>query len=173
MKVIFLDIDGVLNSERSFIGGNHRSKDPKYADMSYQERFAHCTIDQVACDLINRLLIDFDAWIVVSSSHRLHFKDGPNKVKELQEYMTSLGIHGERVIGWTPSLNGPRGLEIHTWLEQHPEVEMYVIFDDSIDMLEEQQDRFINTDMAVGVSAEDYRKATRLFGKPDTRIVLL
>lgn len=126
MKVIFLDIDGVLNSERSFIGGQHRSTEPQYADMSYQERFAHCTIDQVACDLVNRLLKDFDAYIVVSSSHRNNFREGPTKLGALKDYMTSLGINGERVIGYTPLLNGPRGLEIHTWLEQHPEVESYI-----------------------------------------------
>jgi len=173
MKIIFLDIDGVLNSERSFIGGGHRSKDPQYEGMSYQEKFARCTIDQVACDLVNRLLTEFDAQIVISSSHRHHFKEGPDKVKELQEYMTSLGIKGERVIGYTPELRGPRGLEIHTWLDHHPEVETYIILDDSVDMLEEQQPFFINTDSAVGVSAQDYRRATKLFGKEDTRLVLL
>ena len=62
------------------------------------------------------------------------------------------GLPGE-VIDITPNLtyghglttHTPRGKEIQQWLDEHPEVTNYVIFDDDSDMLEHQMNNFICT----------------------------
>ena len=52
MKIIFLDIDGVLNSGRSFIGGAHRARfnEPADSDDPYFARITLATIDPVSVD---------------------------------------------------------------------------------------------------------------------------
>lgn len=173
MKIIFLDIDGVLNSDRSIIGGNYRMKldADKYDD--YRIKFTKSTIDPIGCELINTILREFpEVSLVLSSTHRMHYH-GPNKLKDLQDYLTFLGIDGSRLIGYTDVLHKPRGEEIQKWLDEHPEVEAYAIIDDSNDMLIQQAGNFVRTDPAIGISAENYKSITRLFGKEDSRLILL
>lgn len=174
MKIIFLDIDGVLNSDRSIIGGNFRMERDADKFDDYRIKFTKCTIDPICCDLINTVLREFpEASIVLSSTHRMHYEDGPNKLKELQDYLTFLGIDGSRLIGYTPRLHKMRGEEIQAWLDAHPQVESYVILDDSNDMLIQQAGNFVRTDPAIGISAENYKSITRLFGKEESRLILL
>lgn len=177
MKVVFFDIDGVINSERSFLGGSHRLDvihvDDYMDDESYTQRLARITVDPIACGLINRILKRVDAHLVLSSTHRKHFKDEATKLEKIQEYLTVLGIDGQRCIGWTPSLHKKRGEEIKHWIYEHPEVTDYVIIDDNSDMLPEQLANFVHVDSAVAFSAGDYREACRILGEPDSSIVFL
>lgn len=182
MKVIFLDIDGVINSERSFLGSMHRLDvvhlDDYMDDESYTQRLARITRDPIACGLINRILKRVNAHIVLSSTHRKHFKDEhfkdeATKLKKIQEYLSVLGIDGTRCIGWTPSLRKNRGEEIKHWIYEHPEVTHYVIIDDNSDMLPEQLANFVHVDSTVAFSASDYREACMILGEPDSSIVFL
>ena len=172
-KLVFLDIDGVLNSERSFVGGAYREREYHklynggQIDDPYWMKITRCTIDTVAVDLINRVLRECDAYIVLSSTHRMHFPDDDNKLKNLQEYLSNLGIYGERLIGWTPRLNTPRGIEIKYWLDNNPGWERFVIVDDDGDMMDEQKEYFVRTDSAVGVTIQTYRKMREILNCAD------
>lgn len=64
MKAIFLDIDGVLNSDRSFLAYNTIEGNTYYDNL-----FAH--IDPIAVGLLNRLIDKSGAKNVFSTSHRL------------------------------------------------------------------------------------------------------
>ena len=174
MKVIFLDVDGVLNSERSTLAGGARLRSGNYENDPYYKKFTHATIDPVACDLVNRVIREIDAKIVLSSTHRMHFNDGPDKLDLIKDYLTYLGVDGDACIGYTERLHAKRGAEIQLWLNDHgQEVTHYVILDDSSDMLDHQMPFFVRTDPDVGVSSENYRTMTRLFGQEDTGIVFL
>lgn len=178
MKIIFLDIDGVLNSSRSFVAGLHRTETYQNKDDPYYVKLTTCTIDPIAVDLINKILRDFDdAYIVLSSSHRKNFykiKDRDQKLVAMQQYLTSLGLIGARLIDWTPSLDTRRGGEIKHWLTENKDVvDAYAIVDDSSDMLEEQEDNFVHVNGHIGLSFDDYKKITRLFGKEDSAIICL
>jgi len=175
MNIIFLDVDGVLNSERSFMAGGDRMK--QYGidnpDDPYWMKITRCTIDPIACDLINRLCTACDAKIVVSSTHRKHFPDSDKKLEQMKEYFANLGVKPEYIIDWTECLSTPRGVEIQDWLERHPETERYVIIDDSSDMLEHQMEYFVRCDGLIGFSADNLRQAMSLLRREESMIITL
>ena len=140
MKILFLDIDGVINSVRSAsaLGGY-----PYSSDTETWNRF-----DLVAVSLIKKLCKDTDTKIVLSSSWR-HYKGWEllNPILELD------------IIDKTPTLSlsgGRRGQEIKMWLDQHPEVTKYAIVDDDNDMLKEQEPFFVRTSNLEGLSYTNY-----------------
>lgn len=141
LKVIFLDIDGVMNNESCF---TTQRMDP---------------IDPNAIKLLNRLVMDTDACIVISSSwrigHPLHY---------LQIIFERAGFEfPERIIGATMEIIGhdkTRGQEIAMWLEQVP-VDSFVIFDDDDDM-EPVQDHLIQTTFEQGLLQEHIDKAKEM-----------
>jgi hypothetical protein len=112
MKVIFLDIDGVLNTRktverwRGFIG----------IDATLARRFTQ--LQQAT-----------GASVVLSSTWRLE--------RNWKAIMRNNGVVG--VIDRTPDLPGrSRGEEIEAWLAANPEVRAYAILDDESDMLPHQ-----------------------------------
>lgn len=174
MKVIFLDIDGVINSERSFLASHHRldtcaSDDDGGVGAPYSIRLSKMTVDPIACGLINRILRRVDAYIVLSSTHRKHF-DGMDGV---ELYLSQLGLDGARCVGVTPVLHKQRGEEIKHWLNERPYITHYAIVDDNTDMLSEQAEHFVQIDSAVGFSASDYQRVSEVLGEPDSSIILL
>lgn len=148
-KLIFLDVDGVLNSQKYF------SKIKGDMSVDQTRRF----FDPEAVKNLNDITDKTGAKIVISSTWRK-----TRTLEELQELFKEVGITGE-VIGKTPQLyfkgpNGgsrsvPRGVEIKEWLEQNgikPHLfRSYVIIDDDSDMLYNQRMNFFNTDWDFGL----------------------
>ncbi len=87
---------------------------------------------------LNQITEATGAKIVWSSSWRL-FWDFEDAKQRFPEW----GIEAE-LIGTTPSMAGPRGNEIQAWLDNHPEVEAFIIVDDSTDMVH-LRDRLVRT----------------------------
>lgn len=145
MKVVFLDIDGVLNSTRTCVacGGYPFDFTPEAMDQ----------FDHVALGLIRGIVSVADASVVLSSSWRL--------THDWNDVAKALALP---IMGRTPSLCGPRGAEIAAWLADHPEVEAYAIVDDSADMLPEQMAHFVRTDMHEGFMWRDAVKLAGLMG---------
>lgn len=144
-KVLFLDIDGVLNSERSCyaLGGFPHAFDAKNKAM----------FDWVAVGLIRRLCEDADTSIVLSSTWRI--------LHSIHECANGLDLP---IFDKTPGGGGNRGKQIQEWLDAHPEVTHYAIVDDDGDMLESQRSRFVQTDFRVGLSLDNYGQLKRLLG---------
>ena len=173
MNIIFLDIDGVLNSGRSFIAFSHLARETNNDDP-YFLRITKATIDAVSVGLLNRVLRDFDAHIVLSSSHRTHFADNDEKLSLIQGYLSHLGVNGARCVGFTPRLNTIRGVEIKQWLDNTTlPVKNMIILDDDSDFLPEQMEFHVHCRGGHGITEENYREMTRLFGREDTGLVLL
>lgn len=150
-KVLFLDIDGVLNSRRTceaFDGFPH------CYEPAHMARFDH-----VAIALIRRLCDKTGASIVLSSSWR-HDPCKDTKIVAVK-HATGLDLP---IIDCTPDCNGPRGLEINAWLSAHQEVTSYAIVDDNDDMLTEQKHRFVQTNFETGLSLQDYLTLEHLLG---------
>jgi hypothetical protein len=172
-KVLFLDLDGVLNSERSFLAGAYRTaayhlenpKDPYYLKITT------CTIDPIACGLVNRICRELDVSIVISSTHRMHFKDGPEKLNQIKNYFNNLGVGGEYIVDYTMRLGTIRGLEIDEWLKRHPDITHYAILDDSSDMLEEQMKNFVRCNLDNGMSTQNYRQLYKIFGGTESLLI--
>ena len=126
MKVIFLDIDGVLNL-------CYEGRD------EYGSFFHPHLVDNL------RLLIEkTGAKIVISSTWRF---SGLTIMKEMWEKRE---LPGE-VIGVTPNFMAHykttlcRGKEIDAYLEENKDIERYVILDDDSDMEPHQMDNFVMT----------------------------
>ena len=144
MKVLFLDIDGVLNSTRTCT-----------ATGGYPHELEHRGgFDWIAIRLLQRLCDSSGVQIVLSSAWRLHhdFKDVA-KAFDLP------------IIDRTPSLCGPRGKEIQHWLDAHPDVEVYAIVDDDADMLPEQMPRFVKTDGREGLTWANFVRLCEVLGE--------
>lgn len=136
MKVLFLDIDGVLNSEATTVHWNGFTGVDK----------------ELSTRLLNWLEgrgID----VVLSSTWRRH-----------DDMLDGLREAGLAWIGRTPFLNTIRGMEIKSWLEDHKGFENYAILDDSDDMLSEQMSRFVQTDYRVGLQDSDLLKLEAIYG---------
>lgn len=140
MKVIFLDIDGVLNNEATKFG---RKFDP-------------------ACvAALNKITDKTGARIVVSSTWR------HAGLTETRATLSENGVTG-KVNGLTPDLSKrglihvavPRGREIQAWLECHPAVNGFVILDDADDM-EHLSGSLIQTVSRVGLTELDAARAIR------------
>lgn len=125
MKVIFLDFDGVLNSEGSFRYEDRRRNEWKLQGVKGNVGETLCNV----CTSNFQMILDRykDVKVVISSSWR-HFFSLEEILAKLEEYHVS----SNRVIGITPTNKGDnRGIEINMWLADHPEVTQYVIIDDN------------------------------------------
>lgn len=145
VRIIFLDIDGVLNN--------------------YLEREGHRQLSDRCVGLLNRLTDETGAKIVLSSTWRLG-----KSLEEIQVMAKDLGITGE-VIGRTEDLRGKhpsivRGNEIDHWINTNTDIigdkyvfRNYVILDDDCDMLYFQRNNYVNCDPAVGITERTVFKA--------------
>lgn len=137
MKVLFLDIDGVLNHEKHY-KWLMETDEP----TPLQRVYPYSEFNPESCKILNRIIDETDAKIVLSSSWRL---DGINRMNSLFKHF---GL--PRIYDITPSLcirfgSLCRGKEIDKWLSEHPEVTKYVILDDDTDMEEYQLPFFVKT----------------------------
>ena len=145
MRVLFLDIDGVLNSSRSCaaFGGY-----PHGFGSDDMRKF-----DAIALGLIQRLCRAVpDLRIILSSTWR--------RDRAPMEAGLALRLP---IIDSTPVLNGKRGDEIAHWLAAHPGVTEWAIVDDDSDMLPEQHARFVQTKHSDGLAFADYCALCALF----------
>lgn len=110
MKVIFLDIDGVLNSSEYF----ERTKDNKLSRIE---------LDIKCLKILKEVIDETKAYIVVTSSWRL-LKGFENTKKYLKEF--GIDIHDV-----TKSIYGNRGEEIREYLNNY-NIDKFVILDDEI-----------------------------------------
>lgn len=128
MKVVFLDVDGVLNN------------------FSLIQRFGFDYIDSGMVGTLGRIVRGSGADIVLSSSWRVDPKDRAM-------VSVALGAHGMSLLGSTPVLNTFRSEEISGWLKANPEVERYAILDDDDDAGFGMAGSFFQTDPEVGLTA--------------------
>lgn len=110
MKVIFLDIDGVLNCRKT----------PNPRKFPY-------IIDDKLLTLLRQLLEQTGASVVLSSTWRYDSAG-----------IFSAKHQGVPFVDITPDMpDEPRSKEILEWLRHHPEVTRYVVIDDEDDDLDE------------------------------------
>lgn len=161
MKIVFLDIDGVLNHEIWFKDWKEYKK-LCGGEVDHEKRR---WFDPRCIALINRLTDETSAKIVLSSTWRqgVHIND-------LKKLLKGIGITGE-LIGKTPKFYAPdgvggslpRGYEIKVWLEKTKKtIESYVILDDDSDMLLEQTNNFIKIDTYCGITYNTIAKAKQI-----------
>ena len=149
MRVIFLDIDGVLNT------------------LHNQGRIGPDHIQPELAARLEKLVQSTQAKIVVSSSWR-HILTP----EHLGRFLAARGAPtaAQSIIDRTPIGMKGRGLEIQDWLDleserkivhgpQYDPIESFVILDDSGDMTSEQQPHFVQTNGQFGLTDQDVARA--------------
>lgn len=127
IKVLFLDVDGVLNCKST------TDRWPKGSRM--------LGVDPTKVDMVTDIINITGCKVVLSSTWRLS--------SDSRKYIESL----LPIMDVTPSLQGLRGAEVKAWLDEHPEVERYAILDDDSDFLEGQP-LFLTKFMGDGLTRE-------------------
>lgn len=158
MNIIFLDVDGVLNNDKTWLS----LKERRNSVIASGDSFKMCNeymIDEDLVKLLSEVTKKCSAKIVLSSTWRLLDKDYESIVSICKK-------HGCEVIGRTPELWSIRGEEIQEWiLENDHIVSKYAILDDNSDMLEEQKPHFFKTDSHVGLTNEIANNIIKHFNK--------
>lgn len=139
MKVLFLDIDGVVNNRHTF---------NRYDGV--------LGIDPEMAFRVGKIILDTDAKIVLSSSWRLWEQAREEVKKRIMDFYDI-----------TPSFGGLRGYEIEDWLSNHPDVTRYAILDDIDEMLPEQEPNFFRTTWDIGITEEIAKAVTEHLNKTD------
>lgn len=160
-KVIFLDIDGVLNSEQYF-------EDVYFEYQKTGKKPSHHLVDSKPLQLLLNYLNNSDTKLVISSSWR-YSNDPEETIKQFFNFDKNgdnISLLNKFIIGCTPrSREGIRGKEIQWWLDRHPEVSKYVIIDDDNDMLDSQRKYFVKTSFKTGLLPEHINKVDTILNK--------
>ena len=123
INVIFLDIDGVLNSQEYF--NSFKEEDRIIEDDSDQ-------VDKDKISIINTICKKTDAYIIISSSWRLI-----HSIESIVDLFNYKGFTGN-ILGKTPyslGIDPCRGDDIQGWLDKYPgKINNFVIIDDDSDM---------------------------------------
>lgn len=124
MKVVFLDIDGVMNSQEFFMERKERGLD----------------LDESRFPLLKNIIDKTGAKIVLSSVWRTclespHFSQLPKMLKKYE-----MEIYDN-----TPVLNQDRDAEIKMWLDTHSDIEQFIIIDDDDFNISELKSNLIQT----------------------------
>lgn len=158
-KIIFLDIDGVLNTQYWYTQTDRNTPKDKYG----------YAFDPNAVANLKRIVEETGADIVISSSWKCM---GLSQMEDMWEDRNLPGI----IVGITPNsisdemllvsdidsveLFHIRGEEIKEWLTTYGKnVSHYVIFDDMDHMLPEQQSHFVQTNPEVGITVDDVKRS--------------
>lgn len=160
--VIFLDFDGVLNTERW-----HNQANREELKDEYGYRF-----DPIAVSNLRKIVDETGAAIVISSSWKCMglatmqkmWKDRqlPGKVIDItpnsvsDEFLLNVDLNDMDLLSI-------RGQEIKDWLMTNGGCDCkYVIFDDMNDVLQEQEAHFVWVDPAVGITKGNVAQAIRI-----------
>lgn len=147
MKVIFVDVDGVLNSD-DFIDSVKGKQD----------------IDIKTVLLLKRVIEETGAKIVMDTSFRY-----TQSFLKVQEMLLQNGIMFDK----TPFIDNERGKEIKQYLSERKDIEDYILLDDVIfpDFDDELLNHLIKMDdtdsrgIGKGLQEKDVEEIIRRFGR--------
>ena len=158
MKVIFLDIDGVLNSN--------------FWNNTHQREISDGTlVDAEKVKLLAELIRTTGAGIILHSGWKYWFDDAVKPLrKEAERLQVMLAEEGITISGITPDHSTEeirrtkrfsliKAGEILAWLDAHKEVHKWLVIDDLDLHNEEVAKHQVKTDAGVGLAMEDVRKA--------------
>lgn len=151
-KIIFLDFDGVLNTE-------HYQDLLQYQGKPWQDEY-RAFFDPKAVKQLKRIIDATDADIVVESSWKYLGLD------VMKEMWIARDLPG-KVIDITPSLLGKnKGVEIASWLSKYAKQDIrYVIIDDEYVILDFQLPHFILTNPYEGITEEQANRAISMLNE--------
>jgi hypothetical protein len=168
-KIIFLDIDGVLNPVH-YMNATYKMWKASFGEIKSHDEYGQLFFYQ-NCDALKKAIDETGAKIVISSTWRMA---GESEMKALWKHRNLAG----EIIGITPNEvdvvnNGIakfydevcRGDEIKLWINTNNFTGKYVIIDDTKDMLKEQEPCFVVTNSYFGLTLKDADKAIEILNR--------
>lgn len=150
MKIIFLDVDGVLNNS-------------SWATRMWNEGvrvYAEDMLEDRAIRLLKQIVDATGASVVITSTWR-------NSAAQMTHLLDQLAYFSIRPIAVTPRLNKERGDEISAWMQRYDGyIESYVILDDDSDM-GEHMDHLVQTSFKYGLQHEHVKRAIEILNGGD------
>ena len=148
-KILFLDVDGVINS---------------LSTTNFHDLYP---IDPYMAFLVGRIQLQTGCEVVLSSSWRYHPEAMQNVSKRVVELLDKTPdvewdgvVRHARGRDWLYEL---RGDEVNAWLAEHPEVEKYAILDDNSDFYDNQP--LFQTTFKDGLTDEIAEKVIEHLGR--------
>lgn len=166
MKIIFLDIDGVLNSEESIIKSYECNNTRAFSDNPHEEHIKW----------LNYIVEKTNAKIVISSTWRKN-----SGMVAIWRILNLLGFKG-KIIGETPITGDIRGNEIRCWIDRFSnkkdwrftcdekysnndfKIKKFVIIDDDSDM-GNLSHRLVKTNSKTGLTQKEAELAISLLNE--------
>ncbi|MCP4437543.1 MAG: hypothetical protein GY810_01200 [Aureispira sp.] len=176
-KIIFLDIDGVLNSETDFIDSVYKYN-PVHSKLQKGERWKVINVGMLA--ILNDVVKQTGAKIVLSTTWRT--KCDAKKLTKIFQRYGDIWEHGvDTIIGRTTDMkasrrydpysysvpniiseNEIRESEINLWMSENPVPESFIIIDD---ILMNFGSNMIHTDEFIGLTVEIGNKIISKLGR--------
>lgn len=165
MKIIFLDIDGVLNQNNG-----------KYA---YNDECGSTGIDPNCVNRLNKILKKTRAKIVIISAWRYMIIRGAMEIKGFSYLLQTHGLLKNRIFDYiakdltNSSDDMSRGLLISQWVEKYKSKKLnkihrlthYVVIDDKDLGISAQGHPFIQTNPITGLTDENVEEAINILKK--------
>lgn len=134
MKIIFIGINGVLNTDRTVL------------------RYGQSLIDQDLVKILKKIILKTKAEVVLSSSWR-------NDVESRKIIRYFFKKEDIDFIDYTPQIETKKHQfwinrcdEIKFWLKKHPQVKKFAILDDNFDAGISYKDNFFQIDAEFGLT---------------------
>jgi len=143
MKIIFLDIDGVLNSRNT----------------TRMTSWGSTFVEDALIRNLKHVIDETGAEVVLSSNWR-YDRDDPSLNMEFLELRDELARYGICFYGFTPELHD-RGKDIDQWVKEHPKTTNFVILDDKKDIAL-NRNHWVQTTMAHGLGPDEAEKAIQV-----------
>lgn len=158
MKVIFLDIDGVLNYTKWYVD----ERNPGNINGEEGE------IDPLCIERVVRICNETNAKVVISSDWRLSWCGTIFR-------LSRMGLPEDLILDKTPefiwlksinpNIDCSRGSEIQAWLDEHKECTNYVILDDRTDFSDKQNPHFVHINSYIGLTDKDTDLAINILNR--------
>jgi hypothetical protein len=167
-RLVFLDVDGVLNGPRNYAAWHKANSALDPYDNAAWQKNEHILFDRECVARLNCITEATGAEIVISSSWRKHYW---NRWPEFLELLRFVGVTGA-IIGRTPEIprwadyaedRWERGDEIQDWLMENVAEAQVAILDDDSDMTVVLE-HFVHTN-GLGLQDQDTVKAIDLLLK--------
>lgn len=160
MKYIFLDFDGVLNTEKH---QEHLRSNRLNTSDNYGPIFDPDAVESLR-SIVNE---EKDCRIVIISSWKFEGEDRMRKLWKDRNLPGELaGITPTMIPKCLDDLYAGKGREIKAWLSNNP-TNQYVILDDVPDFLKEQESHYIEICPKVGLTTSDVERAIKILNTSD------
>lgn len=158
MKVIFLDIDGVLNGYNKTTDKIDKLFTKLNLLILSEFFFSLNNIHLLKMIYLKLILVFTNTQIVLISSIRHKVLDPKCTLKSCVKFRKYSQLLRIPIYGCIDDFVGEREADIEYWLDDHPEVEDFIIIDDEIAFYEKYRNKVIQTskkDKICGHADED------------------